>query len=149
MATTATASLAQTGVQPNGNHTGVTLSGTSTGASGGLSASASAVLLMAKLPYGCKNVMLGFSAIHTGATGAKLQFGVVDRGGSVTASAISTQVDLAVTTRTAWQVFTPYNPDWADADSHQWKYLQCSTSSGTITAGFVIDYQVSYDFGPV
>lgn len=113
---------------------------------GCLSPSASAVLLVAEIPNGARNIRFAWSAIHTGATGAKLQAGIV-RNGSVTASALYSLTDIAVTSRTAWQdsMTTPYDPNWDDYTGGP-AYIQVSNGSGTISAGFVLDYRVEYDF---
>ena len=112
-----------------------------------LSATGSAVGLLCKLPIGAVNIRLGFSAIHTGVTGGKLQFGIV-RNGSATASALLTLTDIAVTNQTAWVTGpTSYSPDWSTYTGGP-AYVQVSVGSGTAGADFVLDYQVTYDFQP-
>jgi hypothetical protein len=148
--TTKTSTYAQAGFQPIVNHMGVLLTGSWNLVS--LSASASAVGLIAKLPYGATKVHFAYSAIHTASTGAKLQFGYRTQGDSpsVTCSAIRALTDIAVTTATAYALKKAVTqPNWdnaVDGALNQFKYVQVSVGSGTASAGFVLDWQLSYRF---
>lgn len=145
----ASTTLTTTAAQPNfpiqantfGNRVCGTFSGTA------LSASACAVLLVCKIPPTARNVQVTWAAIHTGATGAKLQFGIKSQD-SVTASALQGNLDIAVTNKTSAQITAAYTPTWDDSAGETVKYVQCSVASGTVTAGFVLDYEVKYDFQP-
>jgi hypothetical protein len=144
--TTKTTTYAQAGYQAMANAFGNMINGTvSGGAYASLSPSASAVLLLAKIPPQAKHLRIQWNAVHTDSTGAKLQFGVKSAD-SVTASALVALTDIAVTTTTAWAVSAVYDPTWDDSAGEQVKYVQCSLGSGTISAGFVLNYVITYDF---
>jgi hypothetical protein len=142
---TKTATAAQAGANAQNNTYGNRVVGD--WAATGLSATGSAVGLLCKLPHGAKHIRIGWSAVHTGATGAKLQFGIV-RNASVTASALVALTDIAVTARTSW-AYSPisYSPDWDNYTGGP-SFVQVSVGSGTVTAGFVLNYEVTYDAQP-
>jgi len=126
---------------PLGSHTIV---GSNSGIAASLSASASAVLLLAKIPPNCKNIQMTWQAIHTGATGAKLQFGIKS-GDSVSASALMTLTDIAVTDLAGPFMSKTYTPTWDDSAGETVKYVQCSVGSGTASAAFVVDYSITFN----
>lgn len=126
--------------QVGGSHT---IIGSTSGVASALSASGSAVLLLAKIPPRAKTVQLTWQALHTGATGAKLQFGIKSAD-SVSASALMTLTDIAVTALAGPFVGGVYKPTWDDSAGETVKYVQCSVGSGTVTAGFVLDYHITY-----
>lgn len=142
--TTRTVTIAQSTAPlyvPLGSHT---ISYDNRGIAASLSASASAVLLLAKIPPGAKDVQIIWNALHTGATGAKLQFGIKS-GDSVTASALMSLTDIAVTNLAGPFVSKRYTPGWDDSAGETVKYVQCSVGSGTVSAGFVLDYQITFN----
>lgn len=141
--TTKTVTIAQSSA-PTVAHLGVNvIAGSNAGLSASLSASASAVLLCAKIPVNAKNVQVIWQAIHTGATGAKLQWGIKS-GDSVTASALMALTDIAVTNLSGPHMGPVYQPTWDDSAGDSVKYVQCSVGSGTVAAAFVVDYQITF-----
>lgn len=142
---TRTFSLAQASIQPKVDHNGVIIR--RSWSAGSLSATGA---WLAKIPYGAKNVALGWDAIHTVETGAKLQFGYRNIDGSVTKSAVVAKTDIAVTNRTAWQMAAAVaDPVWSETDDGanlQYKYLTVDRASGTIASGFVLNFELSYEF---
>ena len=141
--TTRTVTLAQA-IAPTYEGLGThVIAGDNRGIAASLSASASAVLLLAKIPSGCSRVQILWNALHTGATGAKLQFGIKS-GDSVSASALMALTDIAVTNLAGPFLSKAYDPTWDDSAGETVKYVQCSVGSGTVSAGFVLDYQISY-----
>ena len=142
--TTRTVTIAQAAAPlyaPLGSHT---ISYDNSGIAASLSASASAVLLLAKIPPQAKDVQILWQADPTGATGAKLQFGIKS-GDSVTASALVALTDIAVTNTVGPILSARYTPTWDDSAGETVKYVQCSVGSGTVSAGFVLRYQVTYN----
>lgn len=139
MATTLTASLAYSGVQPKGVHTGATLTGKWEGA--GLSLSGSGMLLMAKVPYGAKNIMLLEHHELNGAATNVMNFGV-RHGASASTSFSALGADLAAITNLG----KPYTPAFEGAGGESFKYVVGTHVSGTVTASLNIYYSVTYDF---
>ena len=140
---TLTASQAQSGAQAIAHNGPNRVAGQYT-ANGSLSASGSAGLLLCKLPPNAEDVRILWNAVHTGATGAKLQFGIKSDD-SVSASALQALHDIGVTTTVGPVMGNVYSPTWDDSAGERFKYVQCSVGSGTCSAGFVLTWEVVYN----
>jgi hypothetical protein len=137
--TTATASLAASGVVPKANHYTNVLAGTKTGV---VSLSASALVWLAKIPPNCKNVQLIVNHNSGGAATAVIDYGIASEDGSVSKSALGSSI-ADVTT----YISAPVNVTWDDAGGERAKYVTANRVSGTVTAvSLAINYQITYGF---
>jgi hypothetical protein len=139
--TTQTCSLAQPAAVPLANHTMNILSGSYSGA---ISTSGSARILMAKIPATATRVQL--TTRHTsGATSQVLNFGLKSgTAGSYTDSvSVFGQVADGVTFLSpAVDASTRWNADTGET----FKYVIASLQSGSVTASFCLNYQITYTF---
>ena len=137
--TTATASLAASGVVPKANHYTNILAGNKAGVQ---SLSTSALMWLAKIPPDAKNVQLIVHHNSGGAATAVVNYGISSGdGASISASALGSGIaDVTV------HISSPVNLTWDDAGGERAKYVTASRVSGSVTASIVYNYQITYGF---
>jgi len=110
---------------------------------GVLSASGSALLLAAKVPVTAKN--LRFAGMHnSGATGLVLNVGL--RHGHSASTSISALGQMDAQNVPVWTNPVDVDDYWDDAGGERWKYVTFSKQSGTASASFVLQGEITYDF---
>ena len=137
--TTATASLAISTVVPLANHVINVLQGTY--AAGAISASGSAIALLAAVPPNAKRVRMIVKHV-SGATTQVLNYGYITQNGSLSASAFFA-AGLA-DTLTGFSKILNFTAD--DANHEKRRHICMTRESGTATASLVVDYQITYGF---
>ena len=137
--TTATASLAASGVVPKANHYTNILAGNKAGVQ---SLSTSALMWLAKIPPDAKNVQLIVHHNSGGAATAVVNYGISSGDGASSKSALGSSI-ADVTT----YISAPVNVTWDDAGGERAKYVTANRVSGTVTAvSLAINYQITYGF---
>ena len=138
--TTATASLAASGVVPKANHYTNILAGTLAGQV--VSLSASARVWLAKIPPNAKSVQL-IARHASGADTAVINYGISSGdGSSLSASALGSGI-----ADVTFHISAPVDLTWDDAGGERAKYVTATRVSGTVTAvSLAINYQITYGF---
>lgn len=143
---TVTASLAAASVIPQNNHTTNVIVGSYTGA---LSASASARLLMAKIPATASRVQITVNGNHGGGGAVGIMnFGLVS--GTAGTNTASVSVFGTAVTSTIGVLMTYMSPAvdvssrWNQTAGETFKYVCCSYVSTTVTTAFSLKWQITY-----
>ena len=138
--TTATASLAASGVQPRANHYTNVLAGKLAGQV--VSLSGSALVWLAKIPPNAKSVQL-ITRHASGATTGVLNYGISSGdGASISVSALGSGI-----ADVTFHISPPVDVTWDDAGGERAKYVTATRVSGTVTAvSLAINYQITYGF---
>ena len=145
--TTQTCSLAQPGVIPLGNHGINVLVG---GYAGALSTSGSARLLMARIPATATRVQVTAHIAAGGAATQVLNFGLIPELAGTNTISASVFGTVNCTACAGMVMFMSPSVDvstrWNDAVGEKYKTVFASLQSGTVTASFCLNYQITYSF---